>query len=164
MILVCNTGPIIALAKINHLDLLSGLFETIQIPETVFYELMGKPGEETDRIFQATRRFLMVSPMPNVMPPHVDYTTRHLDAGERSVICLANAHSPEVMVMLDDAAGREAARRLGITVTGFVGLLLMAKRLARISRVLPLLEQARASGFWLSDELIQTAAMLAGEE
>jgi predicted nucleic acid-binding protein len=41
MNLVCNAGPIIALAKINQLPLLEQLgFSSVAIPQTVFYELL----------------------------------------------------------------------------------------------------------------------------
>ena len=46
---------------------------------------------------------------------------------------------------------------------GFVGLLLSAKRKQLIDELIPLLEQARANGYWLSDELIKIARNLSGE-
>ena len=47
MILVCNTGPLIALAKIDRLSLLQNLgLERILIPPMVQRELWGKIGPE----------------------------------------------------------------------------------------------------------------------
>jgi hypothetical protein len=34
-IVLCNSGPLIALGKLNRLDLLAGLFGEVQIPRAV---------------------------------------------------------------------------------------------------------------------------------
>jgi predicted nucleic acid-binding protein len=39
MILIADTEPLIALAKIKHLDLLHVLFEQVRIPSIVYKEL-----------------------------------------------------------------------------------------------------------------------------
>ena len=163
MILVCNAGPVIALAKVDQLRLLELLSDNASIPETVFHELLAKPGCETDRILNATDSFLKVTPPPKQAQPHVTLASRHLDAGEREVISLASSSDPPATALLDDFAGRTVATHLGFPIVGFVGLLLSAKRNQLIDEVIPLLEQARAMGYWLSDELIEIARNLSGE-
>ena len=37
-IVLCNSGPLIALGKLNRLDLLAGLFGEVQIPGAVYEE------------------------------------------------------------------------------------------------------------------------------
>ena len=64
---------------------------------------------------------------------------------------------------MDDRLGREAARRLGLAVTGTAGVVVQAKQENLITSVRELLEQIRDRGYWLSDELIEAAARLAGE-
>jgi predicted nucleic acid-binding protein len=64
---------------------------------------------------------------------------------------------------MDDRAGRQAARKLGVPVTGVVGLLLLAKEKGLVQRVEPLLEELRESGYWLSDEIVEAAMKLAEE-
>jgi predicted nucleic acid-binding protein len=59
--------------------------------------------------------------------------------------------------------GRQAARQLGLTITGSVGVLIEAKQQGYISAVVPLLLSARQQGYWLSDELIAVAAKMTGE-
>ena len=74
MNLVCNAGPIIALAKINRLPLLEQLgFSSVAIPQTVFYELLAKPGIETVRILEVAQTFLKVCQCPaGKTPAHVE--------------------------------------------------------------------------------------------
>jgi len=39
---LCNPGPLIALGKLNRLDLLAGLFGEVQIPRAVYDEVVNK--------------------------------------------------------------------------------------------------------------------------
>ena len=64
---------------------------------------------------------------------------------------------------MDDRLGRAAVRRLGLAVTGTAGVVVQAKQENLITSVRELLEQIRDRGYWLSDELIEAAAKLAGE-
>lgn len=41
-ILVCNTGPLIALSLIDRIDLLRSLFEVVIIPEAVHLEILAE--------------------------------------------------------------------------------------------------------------------------
>ena len=67
------------------------------------------------------------------------------------------------MLLIDDRAGRQAARKLGVPVTGLVGLLLLAKEKGLVDCVGPLIEGLRESGYWLSDGIVAAARKLAGE-
>lgn len=163
MTFVCNAGPVIALAKIDRLSLLRDLANAVLIPETVFHEVLAKPGPDSSRILAASRGFLNVRNPPEILDPPVEFASRHLDAGEKAVIALASAMPEPVTVVLDDAAGRRVASHLGIPILGFVGLLLIAKQRNCISSVMPLIEQARNHGYWLSDPLLEIAKGLAQE-
>ena len=163
MILVCNAGPVIALAKIDRLSLLEKVTNSVSIPEIVFHEILAKPGVENERILQATRGFLKVIPSTAQTNSQITAAIRQLDPGESEVIALASSSMPPATVLLDDAAGRRVARKLGIPVIGFAGLLLLAKERCLLDQVTPHLLAARDFGYWLSDELIDTARQIAGE-
>ena len=60
-------------------------------------------------------------------------------------------------------AGRKAAKNLTIPTTGLAGFLLAAKERGLITKVVPLMEELRNKGYWLSDELVDAAKRLAGE-
>jgi len=163
MTFICNAGPIIALAKIDQLPLLRELADTLLIPTTVFHEMLAKPGADADRIIEATESFLHVTDQPKSIAPVVELATRQLDAGEKQVIALASSTPAPLTVVLDDAASRRVAGRLGYPLLGFVGILFIAKHRGLVPVVTPLLNEARNQGYWLSDELLRTAKSIAEE-
>jgi uncharacterized protein len=162
MSVVSNTGPLIALAKIDDLALLQQLFGEVFIPSVVYRELLGKAGAEVNRLDQALATFVHVHATPIVEgEPKVATAIQTLDAGERDAVALA--YQMGIPLVIDDRLGRQAARRLNLPVTGVVGVLIHARKLDLIASVRDELESVRRQGYWLSDELIEAAAKLAGE-
>jgi len=160
MTIVTNTGPLVILAKIDQLGLLQQMFTSVAIPPAVHRELLAKSGAEASRLDAALKQFIEVVAEPELSPT-VKIVTDHLDAGEQQAIALAYARN--TMLVIDERLGRQAARQLGLTVTGSTGVLIEAKQRGHIPAVRPLLEAARRQGYWLSDELIAIAAKMAGE-
>ena len=156
-----NTGPLIALAKANRLDLLERLFGQIEIPPAVQRELFAEKMPEAEHLDEALARFIQIAPTPAI-PPAVQIVTAQLGAGEQQAIALA--FERKTVLLIDDHAGRAAARRLGLSVTGVAGVLIRAKESGLIPAVRPVLEEIRQRGYWLSDELLETAIKLAGEK
>jgi predicted nucleic acid-binding protein len=163
MIFVCNTGPLIALAKLDRLALLQHLGGTnVCIPPMVYKELWGKIGPEAPLIETALHTVVHVE-QPGKIGQHVEIATAHLDDGEREVIVLGTSLQEEVVLVMDDQAGRRVAKELGLPVVGSAGLLLLAKQKGLIAEVLPLLETLRHQDYWLSDAVLDEVRRLAGE-
>lgn len=160
MTIVSNTGPLIALAKIDQLTLLAQLFTTVQIPLAVQHELLGRAGPEAARLEEALSQFIQVMTVAE-LPDVVKDVTSQLDWGEQQALALAYLH--RTLLILDERLGRAAARRLGIPVSGSVGVLVEAKTRGLIPAVLPLLKAMRRQGYWLSDDILAQAARLADE-
>ncbi|MCA9942596.1 MAG: DUF3368 domain-containing protein [Anaerolineales bacterium] len=160
MTIVTNTGPLVILAKIDQLGLLQQMFRSIAIPPAVHRELLAKSGPEVSRLDAALKQFIEIVGEPE-FPPAVKIVIEHLDAGEQQAIALAYVRN--TMLVIDERLGRQAARQLGLAVTGSTGVLIEAKKRGYIPAVRPLLEAARQQGYWLSDELINIAAKMAGE-
>jgi predicted nucleic acid-binding protein len=162
MKIVSNTGPIIGLAKIGLLFLLNQLASEVIIPPTVRRELLGKTGSETEQIDKALNEFLKVADL-KPLDPAVEIAISSLDEGEKEVIGLASTMSGDVLLLIDDRAGRDVAKGLNISLSGVVGILLVAREKGMLEKISPLLEELRDKGYWLSDEVLQAARRVAGE-
>jgi uncharacterized protein len=73
------------------------------------------------------------------------------------------AYEKGLRIILHDQKAREVAQRLGVPVTGTVGLLIKAKQEGVIATVRPLLDALDANHFRISDALRAEALKLAGE-
>jgi predicted nucleic acid-binding protein len=85
-----------------------------------------------------------------------------LGAGESSVIALGETLS-SATVVLDDLAARRCAMALGLSVTGTMGLLLMAKKTGCIEKVTPALDAVINAGLFISKRHVQAIREKAGE-
>ena len=133
---LCNASPLVALAKLNRLDLLAGLFDQVQIPRAVYEEVVtrglgrGAPDALTVRLFWHRQHWPIVD-VPHALltkysPPIV------LDPGETEVLALAQSLT-DPLVLLDDELAREEARRLKLRLTGTLGIIVRAHRGSLIS-------------------------------
>ena len=102
MILVCNTGPLIALAKIDRLSLLQNLgLERILIPPMVQRELWGRIGPEFPAIEAALNNFMQVVKPQNI-DQRIENAVVDLDNGEKEAVILAASLSEEAVLLMDD--------------------------------------------------------------
>jgi predicted nucleic acid-binding protein len=160
--IVADTGPIIGLAKIGRVSLLKKLAEEVLIPPIVHKELYGKIGAESDQIDQALNDFVHVVEL-GPLDLNLDERFTNLGEGEKQCILLSSNLKREVILLIDDRAGRQAADSLNILKIGLVGILLLAKKRGLIDNVVSLLHELREAGYWLSDEVIAVARTLAEE-
>ncbi len=66
-------------------------------------------------------------------------------------------------MLIDERRGRQAAMRQGIPLFGVLGVLLQAKRMGKIERIAPALDQMQKNGYRILQVLIDEALNLAGE-
>ena len=162
MKIVADTGPIIGLAKIDHIFLLRKLATEVLIPPIVHKELYGKIGFESAQIDQALKDFIHVVELDS-SESNIDKSLSNLGEGEKQSILLASTFKKNVVLLIDDKAGRQAADILNIKKIGLTGMLILAKKMGLIDKVESLLRELRAAGYWLSDDVIAIAIMLAEE-
>ena len=86
-----------------------------------------------------------------------------MSEGERKAIGVAASMGNDVILLIDDRAGRQAAEKLNIKITGLVGVLLMAKDRGLIKSVVDVIEEIRNNGYWLSNSLVDISKQLSGE-
>jgi uncharacterized protein len=159
-VIVSDTSPVRALDYLGQLHLLAGLFDQVFVPPAVCNEL---------RLPRAHFRPIEVGQIPGavVRGPSNQSRIRELQVGlqlgEAEAIALAEELNADLLI--DEMAGRAIATRLGLHVTGVVGLLVEAKRRGLIEVVHPLLERLRKEmGFYLSTKLMEQARRDAGEQ
>lgn len=131
---VADTGPLIAFAKIDRLDLLSLLFGALISP-IVEHELTAKRSKESRRLQSALGSLLLVAEQPE-FAPEVKVVTSNLDVGEAAAIALA--YSSHLGLVIDDKLGRRAASRLKIPVFGSAGIVLEASSMILSDRLVRL--------------------------
>ncbi len=85
-----------------------------------------------------------------------------LGPGEAEVLALG-LESRDSIVVLDDALARRVAVRLGLRLTGTLGILLDGKRIGIVPAVGPALEKLQALGFRLAGHTRAAVMALAGE-
>lgn len=78
------------------------------------------------------------------------------------MIAYAKAHGCDV-VGLDDLQARTLAERVGLSVVGTLGVLLLAKKRALIASVRPLLDAVLDQGFRLGSAMYRDVLRLAEE-
>lgn len=157
---VVNTTPIIALALIGQLDLLRHLYGGVIIPPAVKAEVLaGGPGSIGVAELQGAN-WIRTVPMQD--PRRADLLS-DLDRGEAEVIALAQELNAE-RVIIDERLARRHAKRLGLTLTGTLGVLLRAKERGLVPAVGPLIDRLRRGGIRLDNALVAEVLRLAGEE
>ena len=159
MAAVVDTSPLILLAKINQLPLLSELYRQVFIPLAVVTELRAKPdaiSPELDRVMRSAR----VQAPGNAT--QVLTLSVSLGIGEAEAIALAS-EIPHSILIMDDSEGRRMAQGLGLRVTGLLGMLIEAKALRAVPAVTPLLHQLVAEGLWLSETMRRRVLDTVGE-
>lgn len=155
-VVVSDSGPLIALGRLDRLPVLAGVFREVQVPRQVVAECLRRPDlADAQRIQAAVASGILQ--LCEATPIRVD----GLGAGERAAI--GRAMEIGAALMADDLAARRHAAGLGLTVIGTLGVLVRAKRLGLLPAVQPLIEQLRASGHRLSQSAIADALQAAGE-
>jgi len=94
--------------------------------------------------------------------PRHALTYTGLDRGEAEVLALAVEHKARLVIM-DERKGHRYAYRLGLPLTGTLGVLLLAKEEGLVTAVGPLIQQLLDQGLYFLPELVSRALSLAGE-
>lgn len=152
-VIVSDTTSLIVLEGLQRLSLLCELFEQVLLPSAVVHELQrGSPTIITQLEMSGCIEIISLSPSEQL-----DHLLLVLDRGEAEAITLALER--QLPIIIDERKGRQIARQKQLIVTGFVGLLLLAvkKDVLSSTHALPLLDQAIANGFRLSEKLYQQA-------
>jgi len=148
-LIIADTSCLILLQKINELSILEKLYTSVSItpqiaeeygttlPDWIRIEIPG------DRNYQ-------------------EILETSLDPGEASAIALALENKNSLLI-IDDLKGRRIAVKLGLKITGSLGVLISAKKSGQLKSIKPIIEKIRASDFRISAKLEEAILKLSDE-
>ena len=155
---ILNNTPLVALWSLDRLDLLGEMFGIVWIPPAVAIEFLAVERALRQHALHSTS---WLETVPLADPRHA-LTYTGLDRGEAEVLALAVEHNAR-LVIIDERNGRHYARRLGLPLTGTLGVLLLAKEKGAITSLAPLIGQLQDAGLYLAPHLVKNVLRLAGE-
>ncbi|MEW6187885.1 MAG: DUF3368 domain-containing protein [Thermodesulfobacteriota bacterium] len=150
--IISNSSCLIILDKLGSLDLLQKLYSIITIPKAVKKEVFkSKPIPDRFNIVEITQ------------PAAYRILEKNLGHGESEAITLSIELNADLLI-LDDLAARKIAHKLGIKITGVIGVLLEAKKAGLIEGLKPYLDDLLKEGFRVSKSVYEESLNLAGEK
>lgn len=148
--MIADTSCLIVLTRLNAIPVLQSLYGQIYITEEVASEFgESLPDWIKVEMVKDKRYYQILSAM--------------LDPGEASAIALA-LEMKNVLLIVDEFKGRREAKRLGIEITGTLGVLVKAKQKGLIKELKPVLNQLHLAGFWISEAISEEMLKQAGED
>lgn len=154
-----NASPLIVLAKIGRLELITALAETVLVPDAVAEELLAGPSDDPARLAIQSGWGHRLS--PRKCPPAI--VEWGLGDGETAVISLTLEHQGSTAI-LDDAAARAAARTYGIRTLGTIGILVRAKLKNFIPSAREAISEVRSAGLYIDDAIVDAVLAQIGED
>ena len=146
-VVIADTSCLILLDKIGELNLLRSIFGRVIVTREIAMEFGSDLPEGV------TIRRIEKLDIQNAFD---------LDIGEASAIILA-LELKSVLLILDDFKARKVAEKMGLNITGTLGLFLKAKQLNIISTIRPLLERIQQTNFRYSQKVFDQILTMAGE-
>lgn len=148
-LVVADTGPVIALAKIGQLVILQQLFSEVTLPDAVWRESQVKDSEDARVTAQAVDDgwIKVVSVSRNKRFPLA------LHDGEVEALELA-CQQDNVLLILDDQLARREAARLGLSFIGTVRVLDLAEQKGLIRSARDSIEAMQQFGYRVSAKFL----------
>ena len=137
---ISDTSCLIALAKIDKLNLLRELYQEILITKEVNQEFGGSLPD-----------WILIKEVSNKQK-QIELE-KQLDLGEASSIALALELENSTLI-IDETKGRKIAQSYDIDIIGTIGIILLAEKKGLIPDVIAVMLRLVNQGFRLSDKLI----------
>lgn len=158
-----TSSALSALCRIGQLEILRLRFPLVIVPRTVRMELEAADDRNLigmiDQACEAGWMRVADSSMSDWQAP-----ISRLGPGETAALALAVA-MPEAVLLMDERRGRRAARMLGLTTTGVLGLLMWAKQSGHLDSLAQAIHDLHTKdSFFIDPELLRQALTAVGEE
>ena len=150
---VVNSSPLILLARIDRLDLLTGIAKSVMVPDGVIRELeAGADRDAAADLVRSASGLRLVGDLE--VPDRVGLWD--LGSGESQVLAHALS-APGTEAVIDDQAARRCAGALGVPTLGTLGLVITCRDRGLVPAARPLLEQLRNQGMYLKRAVLDAA-------
>jgi predicted nucleic acid-binding protein len=150
-VVIADASPLIALAKINQLEILPTLFSTIQITKAVTDECLLRQSIDAERIANALQAGWLQC-IDNPILKH--QLSRSLGLGEQTSIEYALQADSKTLLIMDDALARKQALRLNLSLIGTAAVLFMAQRKGLIASAEDLITELNQVGYRISAQVV----------
>lgn len=140
-IIISDASCLIALTKIDKLDILKDLYQEIIITKEVYNEFGG-----------SLPIWILISEVKDKQKQ--DELEKRLDKGEASSIALALEIGNSTLI-IDEIKGRKIAQSLNINIIGTIGVILLANKKGLVKDVIGIILKLVNKGFRLSDDLLE---------
>lgn len=148
--IIANSSPLIALGRIERLEILETLFGKIYIPNTVYQETVIEATIEAqkDSILKSINANIIIVVEPTLEHPF----KRKLHSGEKGVLNLAIEKKANGII-IDDTRARKEAKELGfqLSLLYTTDILKGAKQRGLITSYTDVMEQLRAMDIYLPE-------------
>ncbi|MDR3285992.1 MAG: DUF3368 domain-containing protein [Prevotellaceae bacterium] len=148
-VVITDTSCLIVLTKLNVIDVLQKMYSNIIVTTDIAKEF-GEPLPDWVKIMAVSN---------NKYQQILELT---LDKGESSAIALA-IELGDVLLIVDDLKARKESLRLGLKITGTLGVLIKAKKSGYFSSIKYLLDKLTTIGFHVSETLKNEILVECGE-
>ena len=156
-LVIADSGPIISLALVDELELLTFLFDDIKIPIAVWNELTI---DENRPFYQRIHDFFEGKVASTKGAIDLAFV---MDYGEAESVALYRELQADFL-LIDDRKARAIAESLSINCIGTLGILLTAKDKGRIDTLRSIFKQFLKNKHFYSLQLLNRLLEQAGEE
>ena len=160
-IIVADASPLIALAVMDLIPVLPKLFDRIYVPAAVVRECLEDLTKPKAGVIKRAFEEGLLQEKSVTNEAYVNLLAKVLDQGEAEAISLAK--ELDVIVLMDERAGRNVAERERIKCIGSLYCLIRAKQAGLIEAAAPKIKQLRQHGYHLHDSLVQVVLDSCGE-
>jgi hypothetical protein len=142
--------------KLQRLDLLEKLFDTVIVPHAVYEELISNINYPDEKQMIVECPFLKRLEVSDRQSIKILREVVGLDAGESEAIALAEENHADLLI-IDERKGRRVAKQMDLKIIGTIGILLQAFDYAILSKteILSYAEQLKNSKIRISETLFE---------
>ncbi|MGB0932525.1 MAG: DUF3368 domain-containing protein [Chitinophagales bacterium] len=138
-IIIADASCLIALTNIGELEILQKVYEEI----TITPEIKEEFGD-------LLPDWIIIEEV--LEKEKIALLELQLDKGESSAIALA-LEKENSLLIIDERKGRVIAKKMGVAITGILGVIIKAKEIGVIEKVKPLIEKLESVEFRISEKL-----------